>query len=565
MDMIIQLLHKTFLTFGPFFILLGLLIFVHELGHFLVAIYFGVRVETFSMGFGPKIFKHKRGDTTYCLSIIPLGGYVKMYGDDPTAEIPADQKRYSFLHQPVWPRIAIVLAGPLMNLFFAGLIFMAVVSLGEDVQGPQVGDIAPSTPAYAAGFRSGDTITKVNGTAVDQWKEIKEIIEENADQKVQFTVRHENSKDDVEFTATPALRKNDFLFSMDRQVGKIEGLSLESLAPLIGITDPKGLAATAGLHSLDVIESVDGKPVAYWRELENIFNSTALPHEWVLSVRALPEKEDAKEAPAHEVRLKSPDGLTAQDGSVLAALGVARSDLFLANVNAGTPAALAGLKRGDQVTKINGTALTSWQDVLSSVKSFQPDQQKSLAFTVIQNGEQKDISITPRVTELPNDQGATEKRYAIGVMPAIMLGPNSIHLLKYTNPIKIFTYAASQSYETSKFILISFLRLIDGEVSARNIGGIITIGRVASKSFEVGIVAFLKMMALISINLFLLNLFPIPVLDGGHLLFFSVEAIKGSPISQRVMEVMQQAGLVFLLSLMIFALYNDFSHLISSW
>src|SRR6185312_10852705 len=112
-------------------------------------------------------------------------------------------------------------------------------------------------------------------------------------------------------------------------------------------------------------------------------------------------------------------------------------------------------------------------------------------------------------------------------------------------------------YETSKFIMVSFLRLVDGEVSARNLGGIITIGRVATRSFEAGIVAFLKVMALISINLFLINLFPIPVLDGGHLLFFSVEAIKGSPISHRVMGIMQQAGLVLLAGLMIFALYND--------
>ena len=110
MEFITELLSKVASGIGPFFLLLGLLIFVHELGHYLVAVYFGVRVETFSLGFGKKIFSYKRGDTTYCLSIIPLGGYVKMYGDDPTANIPEEQKKYSFLHKPVWPRIAIVLA-----------------------------------------------------------------------------------------------------------------------------------------------------------------------------------------------------------------------------------------------------------------------------------------------------------------------------------------------------------------------------------------------------------------------------------------------------------------------
>src|SRR6185437_6877053 len=155
MDILIHSLHKLFLSVGPFCLMLGLLIFVHELGHYLVAVLFGVRVETFSLGFGPRIFKFVRGATTYCLSIIPVGGFVKMYGDDPTADVPVEQRRYSFLHQPVYPRIAIVLAGPLMNLVFAALIFVAVIMIGEEVHGPQIGDIQQRSAAYAAGFRSG--------------------------------------------------------------------------------------------------------------------------------------------------------------------------------------------------------------------------------------------------------------------------------------------------------------------------------------------------------------------------------------------------------------------------
>src|SRR5688500_5983660 len=120
----------------PFLLLLGILIFVHELGHFLVAKFFGVRVETFSLGFARKILSFKRGDTTYCLSLIPLGGYVKMYGDDPTADVPAQEKKYAFLHKPVMQRIAIVLAGPLMNLFFAILLFTAIAGVGTQVSGP---------------------------------------------------------------------------------------------------------------------------------------------------------------------------------------------------------------------------------------------------------------------------------------------------------------------------------------------------------------------------------------------------------------------------------------------
>ena len=132
----------------PFFLLLGVLIFVHELGHFSVAKFFGVRVETFSIGFGKKILSFKKGDTTYALSLFPLGGYVKMYGDNPEAEIPEDQKKYSFLHKPVSQRFAIVFAGPFINFAFAAILFAFIAMIGEQVPAPVVGDIDSSSQAY---------------------------------------------------------------------------------------------------------------------------------------------------------------------------------------------------------------------------------------------------------------------------------------------------------------------------------------------------------------------------------------------------------------------------------
>lgn len=166
-------LSSLFNNVAPFFILLGLLIFVHELGHFLVAKFFGVRVETFSLGFGKKVLSFQRGDTVYCLSAIPLGGYVKMFGDDPSAEVPVDQRSYAFLYKPVMQRVAIVLAGPLMNLFFAIFIFTVIAGLGEEMPGPVVGDVAESTKAFASGFRSGDKITAINNEATPTWVQIK--------------------------------------------------------------------------------------------------------------------------------------------------------------------------------------------------------------------------------------------------------------------------------------------------------------------------------------------------------------------------------------------------------
>jgi len=171
-------------------VLLGLLIFVHELGHFLVAKYFKVRVEVFSLGFGPKLFKFKRGDTVYAISAIPLGGYVKMFGDDPTAEIPADQKRFSFTSKPVGQRIAVVLAGPIMNLFFAIVLFSGVASLGEQALAPKIGDVEPQSDAFQAGFRSGDSVISVGGEKIRTWDEFQHVVEANADHTLSIAIQH---------------------------------------------------------------------------------------------------------------------------------------------------------------------------------------------------------------------------------------------------------------------------------------------------------------------------------------------------------------------------------------
>lgn len=572
MEIITLGLSKLASGIGPFFLLLGLLIFVHELGHYLVAVYFGVRVETFSLGFGKKIFSYKRGETTYCLSLIPLGGYVKMYGDDPTAEIPEAEKKYSFLHKPVWPRIAIVLAGPLMNLFFAILVFAIIGALGEDVAGTQLGDISENTAAYKSGFRSGDKILAVNGNTVNQWTEVKSIVEDNSAQVVTFEIERNpmlaDTAEKLTVQATPYLGKNSFLFSTKRLVGHIDGLSIESAAAIIGVGSAESLAAKAGLKSFDLIESVNGVEIKYWRQLEPSMVAILQKGETKqISLGVRSYDPDVKDPQLRTVVLDLSSiklSSEADRNTLLSQIGLNRSDLFLMNIRPKSPAAIAGLQKGDYVSKVDGQPVTQWQTVLDRVKSFAPEQ-KAIEFGVVRAGLETTVSVTPELTDLPTEQGAMESRYAIGVIPAIMTAANNAYTLKATNPISMISYGVSQSWVWSKLIAISFVRLVQNEVSARNIGGVITIGRVASKSYEAGLVAFLKMMAIISINLFLLNLLPVPVLDGGHLVFFTIEALKGAPISFKKLEIAQQVGLVLLLSLMLFALFNDITHLISSW
>ena len=210
---IIDLIQQAFGFIVPLAILLGLLIFVHELGHFSVAKFFGVRVETFSIGFGKKIWERTKGDTTYCLSLIPFGGYVKMYGDDPTADIPESEKQYSFLHKSVWQRIGVVLAGPLMNFFFAILVFALIALVGEDKPIAKVGEIQPGTAAHIMGLQAGDEILKVNGKSVSLMEEVQSLVEKNANAKITMTIKRHGSEQEMELQGETLIVENPNILS----------------------------------------------------------------------------------------------------------------------------------------------------------------------------------------------------------------------------------------------------------------------------------------------------------------------------------------------------------------
>ncbi len=555
MDTIYILFEKFLSSIGPFFLLLGLLIFVHELGHFLVAKMFGVRVETFSLGFGKKILQYKKGDTVYCISAIPLGGYVKMFGDDPTKEISEEEKKYSFLHKPVFPRIAVVLAGPLMNLFFAIVLFGMIGWMGEPVAGPQLGDVSANSPAFTFGFRSGDTIKSVDGQSVKSWKEFKNAVEAKPNETLTFELSRENSEEVVSIKAETILKKNPFIFSMDRDIGWIEGLKAESRAPVVAITTPKGFAAQAGIKNMDMITEINGKKIKYWRDLEPTI-ALAVTNSDKLKITV--ENQLEENAKPRVIQADSPKS------DSIRSWGMTSTDLVLYSIKPSSPAEAAGLKPGDRILALDSKAVTEWDQLLNTVKNWE-DENKKLAIKYYRDGTINNTLLAPEMTEIPTPQGNFEKRFAIGISPAILSMPNELVIDKVDGFGAAVTTGVVKSWEWTKLICISMLRLVQNEVSARNIGGVISIGRVASQSYELGWIAFIKMMAIISINLFLLNLLPVPVLDGGHLVFFTIEAVKGSPLSLKKMEMAQQVGLVLLLSLMVFALFNDIRNLLTAW
>lgn len=544
---------------GPFFILLGLLIFVHELGHFLVAKYFNVRVETFSLGFGRKILSWKKGETTYCLSLIPLGGYVKMFGDDPNAEVPESERDRAFLHKPVMQRIAVVLAGPLMNLFFAVLVFTVIGAVGENQPGPFAGDVPVDSKAYEAGFRSGDKITAINGEPVSTWLQVRKKIEAMGGKALEFTVERSGEAQPLKLDAAVTFGENENIFSSDRQVGTIQGLGMESRSALVGVSDPKSPAAQAGVQTLDLIVSIDGKKIAYWRDLQPALQEAvaAGKTELALEVRDL-EHEDKAES-TRKLTLNLPAGADAQS-DLPALLGLEPAELYIYQTKKDSPAAKAGVLPKDKVVKVGGEPVTAWNDVLNRVKSFDPSSE-GLDFTVVRAGEEHTFKIRPEMTKLMTMKGQEESRFTVGISSGfVQMGPEPV-FHRIHGPLNLVQHGIKETMNWTEFVVMSMVRLIQGDVSAKNIGGVITIGRVAAHSFEAGLSTFLRTMAIISINLFLLNLLPIPILDGGHLVFYTYEGIRGAPMSMRKMELAQQIGLMILMCLMVFAFYNDITNL----
>ena len=343
---------------AAFVVVLGVLIFFHELGHFLMARFFGVGVETFSLGFGPKIYKKRVGLTEYCLSAIPLGGYVKMIGEAPGALLTDGETRYSFTHKRLYQKMIIVAAGPVFNFLLAVLLFFLIFqTTGTFEVRPIVGEVLENSPAQAAGLRPGDEVVSIRGTAIASW---------------------------------------------DEMVGLIGGSK--------------------------------GAPIDF----------------------------------------------------------------------------------------------------------------------VIQRGDQRlTVTLEPRPTPSTNLFGEPEDKYMIGISAS---GDVVHHTL---NPVQAMIQGVTQTWEISRLTLLSFVKIIQGSVSAKTIGGPIMIAQMAGEQAQAGFASLAFFIAVLSINLGIINLLPVPVLDGGHLFFFALEGISGKSLGDGFREKANQIGVALLVALMVFAFYND--------
>jgi regulator of sigma E protease len=426
-------------TLFAFAFVLGVLVFVHELGHFLMARRIGVRVLKFSLGFGPRLFGVKRGDTEYCVSAIPLGGYVKMAGENP--DDPRTGRPDEFLSKTKWQRFLVLVMGPTMNLLLAVVVTAGVLMLGAEVPAfqskpPVVGQVTEGSAGAKAGIRRGDRIVSVGGRDVNTWEQFLIAVGTRANRETPIGLLRDGREMTVNVTPAPQTKF---------EVGDI-----------------------------GVLPDV---------------------HPHVISV--LP----------------------------------------------GSPAERVGLKAGDIVLAVDGAPITFPKELIDAISK---KANIPVTLSLARDGANQDVKITP---ELNGKNG----RIGVNIGEDVtMIKPG---------PIDAIGMSVSRNYDSAKLIFQTVGQLITRETSTRQLMGPLAIAQLSGESAHAGWIPLFSLMASISLNLGLLNLLPIPVLDGGHIFIMALEGLARRDFSTRVKEKMFLAGFAVLLMLMVTVIYNDLTRI----
>lgn len=509
-----------------FVIFLGPLIFFHELGHFFFARLFGVKVETFSLGFGPKIFKFKKKDTEYALSAIPLGGYVKMFGDDPFSEteLSEEEKKVAFNHKSKWARFWIVFGGPLANLILAYVLYVGLLAGGEKVPESKVGVVTEQSVLYEKGLRTGDVLVGINDEKILSFDDLNI----KGSEVETITVNRNGEK----LTLQVGMFLEPFINSFMQVLAPMK-------RPLYVDDQGEKFFLSFAQENINTELSVDELQAQYQA-------GTAYLYHYVLEGDKLIINDEP-----HVVELKGNNLNEALSNAKLYPI-----DLEISNVVMGSAGDKAGLKKGDVLLSLNGEKIERFEDLRGKLQVIEAGQAVKLAVKTKSGVEEK--SVVPEIKEIEG-----QKLALIGIQSSVeYLRPKLI-----TAKAESFGAAMSGAFNRTWDGIIKtvsgYKKLITREVSLNNIGGPLAIGKVASDSFNVSLSMFFRLMAIISINLGIINLFPIPVLDGGHIMFLLFETVNGGPLSRKKLEMAQRLGLSVLFLLIFVAIFNDLSRLFS--
>jgi regulator of sigma E protease len=562
-----------------FTLLVSTLIFVHESGHFAFAKIFGVKVLTFSIGFGPTILRIRGKETEYCVALIPLGGFVKMLEETrgPTAILPEERKR-TFESQALWKRVVIVLAGPAMNVLFPVLLYTSVFLEDKEFAPPAVGVVIPGKPAFGK-LMPGDRILAIDGRAVSSFPEIQQMVASRAGVPTRFSVSRDAKP--IEITLTPAdethllePRELDIVEHVG-QVGFHPGFA----APVIGVPRADSPAYRAGLRTFDRITSISGRRIERYVDLvsalaANKGDTVAIAFERPVPLPnalgglcdiAVLEPQVATLtalAPAHTTEKDE----NAREADVLLRAGIESADMYVAFAPESSSEWKAGLRAGDRITALDGAPMLLWQARAGQDRSdrcdgcleetlFQgADRTHSLSWT--RSGAPMEGVFQLRKEEWSDEFGQHYERYVFRTTHWMPNAPDAL----VPNPGRL-SYALVRGFEETaravRLTAVTFARLFEGRLSLSSVSGPITIYDMAGQAGAKGTTYFVWAMAFISINIGLVNLLPIPVLDGGHLFFLAAEAVKKRPLPLRVREVASLVGMTVLFALMLVAFKND--------
>lgn len=534
-----------------FISLIGALVFVHELGHFVWARAFGVKVLKFSLGFGPRVFGIRHGETDYCVSLLPIGGYVKMLGEDPSDRIAHEDVPRAFHNQRLWKRFVIVLAGPAMSLLFPVALYFVVFLGNTDLLPPVIGTVVAGYPGEGH-LLPGDRVTAINGAEVRSFREVRERIAASPGAALTVEVVREGAPLTVRVTPSTvrAVRALDAV-----EVSGFLGIAPGFALPVIGVRGPRTAAATAGLRSFDTVTMYAGVPIRRRADLERVLGLSRGATVPVAYLR--PQRVDRALGGLVDLEVLSP-GLALFTpepgvGSVALRTGIDPSDLFVSDVAPDGPEHQMGLRRGARIIALDGVPVASWEQFREHITAA-PQRLHTIRFAV--DDRESEGAFAPRSTLWTDEFGQRHARLELGAEHWV---PSVTEAL-VPNPSPVLHAAVSAWNETRdvlRFLTTTLVRMVQGRVPISSVGGPIMIYDVSRSTVSEGPWGFMRLLALVSLNLGLLNLLPIPVLDGGHLLFFALEAVTRRPVKLWVRQTLSALGLLTLLGFMALALNND--------
>jgi regulator of sigma E protease len=544
-----------------FLLLVGVLVVIHELGHFIAAKLLDVKVLRFSFGYGRPLVRVKLGETEYQIAAFPIGGYVRILGVEDPADGRTGNKAEagrSFASRPLWQRLVIVFAGPAANLMLPVIIYFVFFAGHSVLPAAVVGDVLDAGAAFRAGIEPGDRVLEINGRAVRYWEEIENAVRQSPGKELQLRISRNGKV--FERYLTPiedTVRRRDGAVSVQGRVG----ITHAPFVPLVGVIDGQSPAARSGLRTGDLIISVDGQAVRNWsdvqRHLGKVARRTSIVYFRGTEIPGVPQIELLGAGFADLVPETQIDATLNRQTYT----GLEHAEMFVAHVDAGSPADGAGLRPGDLVTTLDGKPVAHWLDLDQRLqaepnKTFKLTWKRAVPGSITTPAETMSADVTQVWRNQLDEYDHTVSRLVFGARNDVDRGTGAMVAIDGR-----FGYAMSKALqrtgETISTMASGFFQIIGGETPGEALGGPLMMYRVASVSGNQGWDSFLLMIALISVNLGLINLLPIPMLDGGHLLVFAIEGARRRPISTRTRERIQLGGLILVGVITILALRND--------